>query len=165
MIQPQRGCAIEGELIMPQSLSAVYIHLVFSTKNREPFLRDKQMRATLHAEIGGISKKLECPPIITGGMEDHIHLLARFGRTITQAEWVKELKRVSNLWLKEQFHLSAFEWQAGYADFSVSQSNLEQVKRYIVNQEEHHKKRSFQDEVRELLRRHRMEWDERYIWD
>src|SRR5438477_12957135 len=84
---------------------------------------------------------LECPPIITGGMEDHIHLLARFGRTITQAEWVKELKRVSNLWLKEQFHPSAFEWQAGYADFSVSQSSLEQVKRYIMSQEEHHKKR------------------------
>ena len=78
---------------------------------------------------------------------------------------MKELKRVSNLWLKEQFQLSAFEWQAGYADFSVSESNLEQVKRYIVNQEEHHKKTSFQDEVRELLRRHRMEWDERYIWD
>ena len=150
---------------MPQSLSAVYIHLVFSTKNREPFLRDEQMRASLHAELGGISKKLECPPIITGGMEDHIHLLARFGRSITQAEWVKELKRVSNQWLKEQFHLSAFEWQAGYADFSVSESNLDQVKRYIMNQKEHHKKRTFQDEVRELLRRHRMEWDERYIWD
>ena len=150
---------------MPQSLSAVYIHLVFSTKNREPFLCDEQVRASLHAELGGISKKLECPPIITGGVEDHIHLLARFGRTITQAEWVKELKRVSNLWMKEQFHLPAFEWQAGYADFSVSQSNLEQLKRYIVNQEEHHKKRSFQDEVRELLRRHRMEWDERYVWD
>ena len=98
---------------MPQSLSAVYIHLVFSTKNRAPFLRDEQMRARMHAELGGISKKLECPPIITGGVEDHIHLLARFGRTITQAEWVKELKRVSNLWLKEQFHPSAFEWQAG----------------------------------------------------
>jgi|SRR6267378_3285085 len=150
---------------MPQSLSAVYIHLVFSTKNREPFLRDQEVRGELHAQLGGISKKLECPPIITGGMEDHVHLLARFGRTITQAEWVKELKRVSNLWLKEQFHLSGFEWQAGYADFSVSESSLEQVKRYIMSQEEDHKKRSFQDEVRELLRRHRMEWDERYIWD
>src|SRR5207302_10464961 len=88
---------------MPQSLSAVYIHLVFSTKNREPFLRDEQMRTRLHAELGGISKKFEWPPIITGGIEDHIHLLVRFGRTITQAEWVKELTRVSSLWLKEQF--------------------------------------------------------------
>ena len=72
---------------MPQSLSAVYIHLVFSTKNREPFLCDEQVQASLHAELGGISKKLECPPIITGGMEDHVHFIARFGRTITQAEW------------------------------------------------------------------------------
>src|SRR5437879_11235913 len=150
---------------MPQSLSAVYIHLVFSTKNREPFLRDQEVRSKLHAQLGGISKKLDCPPIITGGMEDHVHLLARFGRTITQAEWVKELKRVSNLWLKKEYSFTNFEWQGGYADFSVSHSNLEQVKRYIVTEEEHHKKRSFQDEVRELLRRHRMEWDERYIWD
>src|SRR2546427_10555187 len=138
---------------MPQSLSAVFIHLVFSTKDRRPLLRDKAARDALHSYLGGVSKQLDCPPILVGGAEDHIHLLARFGRTITQAEWVKELKRVSNIWLKEQFHLPAFEWQGGYADFSVSQSNLEQVKRYIVTQEEHHKKRSFQDEVRELLRR------------
>jgi len=150
---------------MPQSLSAVYIHLVFSTKNRQPFLREQDMRARLHAELGGITKTLGCAPILTGGVEDHVHLLARFGRTIAQAEWVKELKRVSNLWLKKEYGLSDFEWQGGYADFSVSYSNLDRVKRYISSQEEHHRKRSFQDEVRELLRRHRMEWDERYIWD
>ncbi len=115
---------------MPQSLSAVYIHLVFSTKHRQPFLRDKSLREDLHSFLGHTSKTLECPPIIVGGVEDHIHLLARFGRTITQAEWVKELKRVSNLWLKEQGRIADFEWQGGYADFSVSQSNLEQVKRY-----------------------------------
>ena len=102
---------------------------------------------------------------IVGGVEDHIHLLARFGRTITHADWVKELKRVSNLWLKEEGGLTNFEWQAGYADFSVSQSNLEQVKSYIANQEQHHRKMSFQDEVRALLTKHEMEWDERYIWD
>jgi putative transposase len=84
---------------MPQSLSAVYIHLVFSTRNREPFLRNFEMRTKLHAQLGGISKTLGCPPILTGGVEDHVYMLARFGRTITQAEWVKELKRVSNLWL------------------------------------------------------------------
>ena len=71
---------------MPQSLSAVYIHLVFSTKNRQPFLRDKVIRTRLHAQLGGISKTLGCAPILTGGVEDHVHLLARFGRTITQAE-------------------------------------------------------------------------------
>jgi hypothetical protein len=92
-------------------------------------------------------------------------LLARFGRKISQADWVKELKRVSNLWLKTKAGLSDFEWQAGYADFSVSQSNLEQVKTYIAEQEEHHRKLDFQEEVRALLTRHEMEWDERYVWD
>jgi putative transposase len=150
---------------MPQSLSAVYIHLCFSTKNREPFLQDREIRTKLHAQLGGISKTLGCAPILTGGVEDHVHMLARFGRTITQAEWVKELKRVSNLWLKEQYDLSNFEWQGGYADFSVSESNLEKVKRYIAQQEEHHRRTNFQDELRELLKRHRIEWDERYIWD
>ncbi len=150
---------------MPQSLSAAYIHLVFSTKERRPFLRDETVRASLHSYLGGISKQLGCAPIITGGMEDHVHLLARFGRTITQAEWVKELKRVSNLWLKEQHSIQDFEWQGGYADFSVSASNLEQVKTYIANQEQHHLKINFQDELRTLLRRYRIEWDERYIWD
>jgi putative transposase len=150
---------------MPQSLSAVYVHLVFSTKNRQPFLGDPEMRASLHAEFGGISKRLDCAPIITGGMEDHVHLLARFGRTISQAEWIKEMKRVSNLWVKKKYSISDFEWQRGYADFSVSQSNLEEVKRYIANQEDHHRKISFQDEVRALLRRHRLDWDERYLWE
>src|SRR5213076_1455062 len=144
---------------MPQSLSAVYIHLVFSTKNRQPFLRDVEMRTRLHAQLGGISKTLGCAPILTGGFEDHVHLLARFGRTITQAEWVKELKRVSNFWLKECGRDYAdFEWQGGYADFSVSQSNLDQVKQYIAGQEEHHHKIGFQDELRALLHKHEMEW-------
>jgi REP-associated tyrosine transposase len=153
-------------LVMPQSLSAVYIHLVFSTKDRRPLLRDKTTREALHSYLGGISKQLDCPPILVGGVEDHIHLLARFGRTITQAEWVKELKRVSNAWLKERGRdFVDFEWQGGYADFSVSQSNLEPVKQYIIGQEEHHRKIGFQDELRALLKRHEIEWDEKYVWD
>ena len=150
---------------MPQSLSAVYVHLVFSTKERRPFLSDENMSEATHRYLGGISKQLECPPIIIGGVEDHVHLLARFGRTVTQAEWVKELKRVSNLWVKEQYEISDFEWQGGYAVFSVSPSNLERVKSYITNQQEHHRKMNFQDELRKLLTRHRLEWDERYLWD
>src|SRR5947207_4590122 len=99
---------------MPQSLSAVYTHLVFSTKERRPFLRDKALRDKLHAQLGAISKVLDCPPLLIGGVEDHVHLLCRLGRTITQAEWVKELKRVSNGWLKDQAHEFAdFEWQGG----------------------------------------------------
>lgn len=150
---------------MPQSLSAVYIHLVFSTKDRRPFLKEKAIRTAMHSYLGGISKRLRCAPIITGGVEDHIHHLARFGRTMTQAEWVKELKRVSNLWIKDEYSIRDFEWQGGYAVFSVSASNLEQVTRYIVNQEEHHTKLSFQDELRALFRKHNVEWDERYVWD
>jgi len=136
---------------MPQSLSAVYIHLVFFyEERRQPFLRDSDMRVALHAELGGISKRLDCAPMITGGRKTMFTCFARFGRTITQAEWIKELKRVSNLWLKKKYSISDFEWQRGYADFSVSQSNLEDVRRYIANQEEHHRRISFQDEVRAL---------------
>ena len=120
---------------MPQSLSAVYIHLVFSTKSRLPFLKDKEIRARLHSQLGGISNTLGCAPILTGGVEDHVHMLARLSRTVTQSEWVKELKRVSNLWLKSEYGLYHFEWQSGYAVFSVSESNLQNVQRYIARQE------------------------------
>lgn len=148
---------------MPQSLSAVYIHLVFSTKERRPYLRDNATREALHAYLGGISKTLDCPPIIVGGVEDHVHLLARFGRTITQAEWVKELKRVSNLWLKGKGQ--PIQWQGGYAAFSVSQSNLEAVRTYVADQAAHHQRLSFRDELRALLRKHDVDFDERYVWD
>jgi putative transposase len=151
---------------MPQSLSAVYIHLVFSTKERRPFLRDKTLRDKLHAELGAISKVLECPALLVGGVEDHVHMICRFGRTITQAEWVKEIKRVSNRWLKEQAReFSDFEWQGGYSDFSVSHSNVDRVKEYIASQEAHHRKITFQEELRTLLRRHNIEFDEKYLWD
>ena len=148
---------------MPQSLSAVYIHLVFSTKECRPYLRDTETREALHAYLGGISKTLGCPPIIAGGMEDHVHLLASLGRTMTQGEWVKELKRVSKLWLKGKGE--PIQWQGGYAAFSVSQSNLDRVRRYIEDQPAHHRKLSFQDELRALLRKHDVEFDERYVWD
>lgn len=151
---------------MPQSLSAVYIHLVFSTKNRRPLLRDETIRESLHAQLGAISRSLDCPPLLVGGVEDHIHLLARLARTITQAEWVKEIKRVSDCCIQQQSREYAnFEWQGGYATFSVSQSNLDAVKRYIATQEEHHRKVSSQDELRALLRKHEIEWDERFLWD
>ncbi len=120
----------------------------------------------LHAYLGAVSKQLECPPLKVGGVENHGHLLCRFARTIAQAEWVKEIKRVSNLWLKEQGreHLD-FQWQGGYADFCVSQSNLPQVISYIADQEQRHRTMSFQDGLRALLRKHDIEWDERYVWD
>ncbi len=161
---------------MPQSLSAVYLHAVFSTKDRRPFLRDLALRESLHGYLGGISKNLECAPLRIGGVEDHVHILARLGRTITQAEWIKEMKRASNLWLKEQpasppspdgptAPLSEFAWQAGYACFSVSVSNLDAVTAYIDGQIEHHRKVTFQDELRAFLQKHGETWDEKYVWD
>ena len=154
---------------MAQALSAAYLHVVFSTKERRPFLRDAEMRARLHEYLGGISKELDCPPVRVGGVEDHVHLLCRFGRTISQADWVKELKRVSSVWLKEQDAREViwrgFQWQGGYASFSVSASNLERVAKYIERQEEHHRRMNSQDELRALLRKHKVEWNEGYLWD
>jgi len=151
---------------MPQSHSTVYLHLVFSTKDRMPFLRDAALRAEVHAYLGGISKQLDCPPIIVGGVEDHIHLLARMGRGVSQSDWVKELKRVSSAWIKTRAAgMERFSWQAGYGVFSVSTSNLESVERYIANQEEHHRKIPFMEEYRNFLRKNGVEWDERYVWD
>jgi REP element-mobilizing transposase RayT len=151
---------------MPQSLSAVYLHLVFSTKQRRPFLRDRDLREETHAYLGGISKALGCTPVRIGGVEDHVHLLARQSRTLSQAGWVKELKRSSSLWLKERDRaMCDFAWQAGYGAFSVSASNVEAVRDYIARQEEHHRKASFQDEFRAMLKKHGVTWDERYVWD
>jgi putative transposase len=151
---------------MPQSNSVVYIHLVFSTKNRIPFLQDKTLRSETHAFLAGASKTLGCPALIVNGVEDHVHILARFGREINQSEWVKEIKRTSTLWLKKRGKdLADFRWQGGYADFSVSVSKLDEVRNYIARQEQHHKKQSFQDELRALLKKHKVEYDERYLWD
>lgn len=151
---------------MPQSLSAVYLHCVFSTKDRQPFLSDADLRAEMHAYLGGISKQLDCAPLIIGGVADHVHILARQSRSIALAEWVKELKRVSSLWIKERApSFREFAWQGGYGVFSVSTSGLESVEHYIATQEEHHQKQSFQDEFRAMLTKHRIEWDERYVWD
>jgi putative transposase len=151
---------------MPQSLSVVYLHLVFSTKDRRPFLRDEILRSETHAWLGAASRELGCPPLLVGGVEDHVHLLARQSRTISQADWIKELKRTSSVWFKERAPAEReFAWQSGYGVFSVSASNIDAVRDYIARQPEHHRKWSFQDELRALLRKHGETWDERYVWD
>lgn len=156
-------CACYDPIAMSQSLSCVLIHVVFSTKNRHPFLADPNLRGELHAYVGGISRRLECPPIAIGGAEDHVHALFHLGRTVTTADWVKEVKRVSSMFAKGRAR--AFAWQRGYAAFSVDPSSMDRVAAYIRSQEEHHRKVSFQDELRQLLREHRLEWDERYLWE
>ncbi|RYD70504.1 MAG: transposase [Verrucomicrobiaceae bacterium] len=150
---------------MSQSLSIVYLHVTFSTKERVPFLKQREFRSELHAYVGAISRQIDCPPVIVGGVEDHIHVLVRFSRTISQADWVKEVKRASSLWIKSRdSSVRDFAWQSGYGAFSVSVSNLEAVRVYIEKQEEHHRRMTFQDEYRALLRKHGCAWDERHVW-
>ena len=151
---------------MPQSLSVVYVHYVFSTQDRVPFLVDKSLRQQLHAHIAEVSNRLACPAVIVGGVEDHIHALVRQGRTVSQADWVKEVKRVSSHWVKPQgAGLARFAWQSGYGAFSVSATETGGVRRYIEGQEEHHKVFSFKEEFLELLAAHGESWDERYVWE
>jgi putative transposase len=148
---------------MPKSLSRIIVHLVFSTKNREPFITDPYREETFKY-LGGALNDLQCPNIWTGGVADHVHSLFVLSRTLSVSNVVEELKKESSKWAKKTIH-PAFYWQNGYGAFSVSASNVDQVKKYIENQEQHHRTVSFQDEFRELLRRHEIEWDERYVWD
>jgi putative transposase len=151
---------------MPQSLSSVFLHIVFSTKERFPFLSDDGVRQEVHAMLGGIAKKLDCPPVLIGGVSDHVHILLQLHRSTSQADLVKELKRSSNLWIKERFpQIHNFSWQAGYGAFSVSASNVQAVRNYIAKQAEHHAKIGFQDEFRAFLKKHGVVYDERYVWD
>lgn len=148
---------------MPQSLSALYVHAVFSTKNRKPYLLDRSLREEVQAFIGGATRTLGCPPVAVGGVEDHVHLLVRFSRTASVSDWIKEVKRASSHFAKER--VRDFAWQAGYAAFSVDPTSIERVAAYVRGQETHHRKTSFQDELRQLLAEHGVEWDEQYLWD
>ncbi len=151
---------------MPQSLAKIIIHTVFSTKERRPFLKDNAIRQELHRYLGGILGNLDCQPILIGGVEDHVHLLSALSRTCAVSDMVKEVKRGSSLWIKDRdLAMSDFAWQAGYGIFSIGFSQIEAVKTYIAEQEEHHRKHSFQDEFRSLLRRYPIAYDERYVWD
>ena len=133
---------------------------MFSTFERRPYLKDPDLRKDTHAYLGGVSKRLGCQPIIVGGVEDHVHILAILGKSTSQAEWVKELKRVSSLWLKDH-HVRDFAWQGGYGAFSVSPEASASVFRYIENQEAHHREISFKEEFLRLLAEHAMQIDPR----
>ena len=151
---------------MPQSLSKILIHTIFSTKNRKPYLRDTEFRRQLHSYLAGTAKSLGCQPIRIGGVSDHVHLLTSLSRPLSIAEFVKEIKRVSTGWIQQRRQTYRnFRWQSGYAAFSVSESKVAEVVRYIDKQEEHHRTVTFQQEFRELLRRHGVEFNERFVWD
>jgi putative transposase len=151
---------------MPQSLSKILIHVIFSTKNRRPFLKDAAFRDRLDGYIVGTLDNLRCPSLQVKSIEDHIHILCHLARTMSVSELLEEIKKSSSKWIKaEAPGLHEFYWQAGYGVFSVSPSAVEVVKAYIANQEEHHRQRTFQEEFRLFLQRHGIEYDERYVWD
>jgi putative transposase len=150
---------------MPQSLTNVIIYITFSTKDRRPLLHDASLRDEMHRILGGISNSMHCQSIIVGGPEDHVHILGHQASTVALADWVKELKRQSTVWAKRRSPiLREFSWQAGYGAFSVSQSGKKKAIHYIANQEEHHRKETFQDEYRRLLQLHEIDWNEEYVW-
>jgi REP element-mobilizing transposase RayT len=150
---------------MPQSLSSILVHLVFSTKNREPFLRPI-IEPELHPYLATIFGALGSPSLAIDGTRDHVHILFALGRTMTVADIVEEVKTSSSKWLKTKDRgLRNFHWQKGYGAFSIGQSQVEDVKRYIRNQKQHHRRVTFQDEYREFLKRYGVDYDERYVWD
>ena len=151
---------------MAQSLARLWTHLIFSTKDRFPFLSDKQIRTEMHAYLAQVLRNHDCETLIVGGVEDHVHSLFALSRKYSIATIVKEVKRTSSIAIKDKSPtLRKFHWQGGYGAFSVSQSNLQDVFDYIAGQEEHHKQVPFQDEYRAFLKAYGIEYDERYVWD
>jgi REP element-mobilizing transposase RayT len=151
---------------MPQSLSQIYVHLTFSTKLRRPFLRDRGICDALYGYLIGTCVNLGCPSKKINGWEDHIYIPCSLNKTMSVSELVREIKRSSSDWIKDQSKsLPDFYWQAGYGAFSVSQSHVETIQNYIANQAEHHRTETFQDEFRRLCVKYGVELDERYAWD
>jgi putative transposase len=150
---------------MPQSLSNILIHLIWSTKDRHPWLTPG-IREKAHAFLAGAVRQCDCEAYRVGGVADHVHLAVRLSRTLSVADLVKEVKTASSKWLKEQDPaFTGFYWQQGYGAFSVGMSQKETLLHYIDTQEEHHRTRPFQDEYRDFLKKYGIDYDERYVWD
>ena len=150
---------------MPQSLAKLHLHLVFSTKNREPWLREG-LREALHAYMSATLANAGCPVTAINSVVDHVHVLFELSRTKAVCDIVEVLKTASSKWIKTRdADLASFAWQAGYGVFAVSESNIPLVRRYIARQQEHHRQADFRDEYRSALQRHRIAYDERYVWD
>lgn len=150
---------------MGQSLNKIYIHLVFSTKNRKLMISE-DVQDDLFSYLGGICKNLECNPIQVGGYRNHVHILCLLSKKIALMNLIEKIKSNSSKWMKtkgEQF--TDFYWQNGYGVFSVNPTEIEIVQQYILNQEEHHKKISFQDEFLKFLKKYKVEYDKKYVWD
>ena len=151
---------------MSQSLAQIYLHIVFSTKRRQPVFNENAFVRELYLYLTGICKNKDCFAKLVGGHVDHIHLLCSLSRQKTVADLIRDLKTSSTVWIKsKRSDLADFHWQDGYGAFSVSASQLYKVKEYIANQQEHHRSMTFQEEFRKLLKAHSVEFDEKYVWD
>ena len=150
---------------MPQSLARLHIHLIFSTKHRERLITDP-VRDALHAYMAGVLKNLGCAPVLINSVADHVHILFELARTVSVSQAVEEVKKASSKWIKTQGpEFASFAWQAGYGAFAVSHSNVPAVRDYIARQQEHHRRKSFQEEYRAFLEHHGVAYDEQYVWD
>lgn len=150
---------------MGQSLSQLYIHLTFGTKNRFP-LKKPEWNKRMHAYLAGIFKSYESPAIIINSVKDHVHIFFRLSKNFALAKVVEEIKKESSKWIKEiDASNSKFSWQTGYGAFSVSSSKVDTVRRYIQDQHEHHKKLSYQAEVEQFLKEYGLiEYNSEYFW-
>ena len=144
------------------SLSSLHVHVVFSTKDRRPIITGA-LRPKLHAYLGGIVRELHAKPVIVNGTGDHVHMLATIPATLCVSDLLRVVKTNSSKWMND--HRTDFAWQKGYAAFTVSTSRMPAVVAYIRGQEEHHRARSFQDELVALLKRHGVTYDPAHLWD
>ncbi len=150
---------------MAQSLAKIIVHLTFSTKNRVPLITPA-IEPDLYAYMGGIMRDMKCPEFAVNGIDTHLHIGFLLARTVALSDAVMNVKRGSSLWIKTKGpEFAAFDWQDGYGAFSVGESGIPALRRYIANQKEHHRTISFQDELRALLRKYNIAYDERYLWD
>jgi len=150
---------------MPQSLTQLYSHLIFSTKNRQPFL-DDEIRPRVHGYLATIIRNLDSPWVVLGGVADHVHILFDMGKMRAPVEFVEQAKRESSKFVKT---LGAaykdFYWQRGYGMFSVGPAHRSEAEDYVRNQEEHHRSKTFQEEYRAFLKHYGIAYDEQYVWD
>jgi putative transposase len=150
---------------MSHSLSKIYVHIILSTKHRQPVLIPN-IQPKLHRHITEICNNLECIPLSIGGASDHIHILCNLSKEITLMNLILEIKTGSARWIKTiGKEYSGFHWQDGYGSFSVNPIQTEPLVRYIANQFEYHRKKTFQEEYRMFLKKFRIEFDEQNVWD
>jgi putative transposase len=148
---------------VPTTHLSLQIHIVFSTKNRQPLI-DPAWRNRLHAFLGGTVRTLGAVPLAIGGTADHVHLLIGLRATHRPADLVREIKGTSSRWMHETVGVRSFLWQEGYGAFTVSPCESDTVRVYIACQEEHHRRKTYQEEYIEFLKRNGVEYDERYLW-